>query len=269
MIKLTTAFPILALVALPLAACSDAAGPSESFGRTEQALSTPDTTHTNVGSIVAYNAAGNLRQVCSGILIAPTVFLTAGHCTSDPRLAAGAKITFDPVVTNAAAIVTGTAHTAPDYSPSHYNLNSDSHDVGVITLDTPVTDRAPAALPTATFLSKLRPAPGTPITVVGYGRDQDGTTGGGVTYVNDMTRDVGTIKFRARSNGYIVADQVKADGACFGDSGGPDFLTVNGVEQLIAISVVVNGYDCNQMAWLYPLDGASTRAFLSGYVTLP
>ena len=51
------------------------------------ALSTVDTIHTGVGLIVVRFPDGNLWAgdahgiTCSGILIAPKVFLTAGHCT--------------------------------------------------------------------------------------------------------------------------------------------------------------------------------------------
>ncbi len=96
--------------------------------------------------------------------------------------------------------------------------------------------------PTAGWLDAQRPAPATPIVAVGYGVDQDGASGGAMTYVNDRTRDVGTILFRAKT-AFVVADQVKRDGVCFGDSGGPDFMTSNdGTEQLVALSVVVNAY---------------------------
>ena len=40
--------------------------------------------HPYVGLMVADDANGNPLFRCSGALIAPTVFLTAGHCTAAP-----------------------------------------------------------------------------------------------------------------------------------------------------------------------------------------
>jgi V8-like Glu-specific endopeptidase len=257
---------LLAAAVMVLCACN--AGGLDDAATTTSRLTALDTTHVNAGALVYHNAAGHLRQACSGILISPTVFLTAGHCTSDPRFATSAAVTFDQSVTDASPIITGTAHTSPDYDPSHYNINSDMHDVGVVTLDAPVTDRAPAALPTANLLDAVHAAPGTPVTAVGYGLDQDGTSGHNVAYVTDRTRQSGTLKYRALT-AWIMVDQVKADGACFGDSGGPDFMTINGQEQLVALNAVVNGFDCNEVAWLYRLDRPAERAFLSSYVAVP
>ena len=56
----------------------------------------PDgTNHPYVGMMEALNANGVPLQVCSGSLVAPTVFLTAGHCVTHPA-AARAAIWFAP-----------------------------------------------------------------------------------------------------------------------------------------------------------------------------
>src|SRR2546428_712672 len=122
-----------AIIAVALAAC----GVNLSYGTSFEALSTPDTTHTNVGAVVRYNAAGNLRQVCPGILVSPTVFVTAGHCTSFPPVASNPLVTFSDTVDNSAVVLHGTAYTDPGFpgTPATYNINDDSHDVGVIVLD--------------------------------------------------------------------------------------------------------------------------------------
>jgi trypsin len=51
--------------------------------------------HPYVGFMEALDANGVPLQACSGSLVAPTVFLTAGHCVSHPA-AARAAIWFDP-----------------------------------------------------------------------------------------------------------------------------------------------------------------------------
>jgi V8-like Glu-specific endopeptidase len=259
---------VLGAVVFASVGCGAQSAGTEEIRHTSEALINVDTTHVSAGAIVHRTSAGHLEELCSGVLISPTVFLTAGHCTIDSRIANGPSVTFDLTVTDSSPIITGTAHTDPALDLGAYNINNDSHDVGVIVLDTPVTDRPPIALPTADLLTQLHADPRTPITAVGYGIDQNGTNGHNVSYNNDQTRDWGTLEYRALTTN-IQADQVKANGVCFGDSGGPDFMTINGHEQLVALNVVVNSYDCNQTAWLYRLDESATRAFLGQYVTLP
>jgi hypothetical protein len=58
-------------------------------------------------------------------------------------------------------------------------------------------------------------------------------------------------------------------GACFGDSGGPDFLPVNGKLILMAITSVGGDYVCRATSGNYRLDTATARDFLKNFVTLP
>src|SRR5688572_26477842 len=49
--------------------------------------------HPYVGLMIAQDAAGNPLWRCSGTLLSPTIYLTAGHCTEAP--AAHVEIWFD------------------------------------------------------------------------------------------------------------------------------------------------------------------------------
>jgi hypothetical protein len=63
------------LCALALAACLAPAIGAITYG-------TPDgNAHPNVGLLVARIGTG-FFAICSGTLVSPTVFLTAGHCTA-------------------------------------------------------------------------------------------------------------------------------------------------------------------------------------------
>jgi secreted trypsin-like serine protease len=240
------------------------------WGSSAGALSTPDLTHSGVGALVFRRSNGTLWNLCSGALISPTVFVTAAHCTESAKYYASLPrlvgVTFDQTITTDSPVIPGTPISSPDYNPAAYNINNDSHDIGVVVLSEPVTGRAIYPLaPEGTFGAGNVKA-GSPITQVGYGVDQNGESGlpGQVT-TNDMTRDYGTAKFRA-ATAYLMADQVHSDGMCFGDSGGPGFMTIDGQEKIVGLGVVINGYDCNEVAWLYRVDSPATRAFLGQYV---
>lgn len=246
------------------------------------ALDNVDTTHLGVGTLVVRLLSGELFPDCSGTLIAPQVFLTAGHCTDavESWLNAGliqtAYVSFDSPFTQSASLVNITdLVTHPDYSPAVYNINSDTHDLGVVLLATPVYDRPITRLPSASLLDSLPLKPGTPVTAVGYGIDSNDVHGApspGFGYTDTGFRASGTLSYRALAPAFIMVTQLAnqgSDNMCFGDSGGPDFVQVNGQEQLVAINVVVNSYSCEEVAWLYRLDTPQARAFLGQYVALP
>src|SRR5512145_233928 len=79
--------------------------------------------HPYVGLMVAQDAKGTPLWRCSGTLIAPDLFLTAGHCTESP--AAHVEIWFDADVESGIpgngyprrGQVGGTPYTHPDYDP--------------------------------------------------------------------------------------------------------------------------------------------------------
>ena len=118
--------------------------------------------HPYVGLMVAQDADGNPLWRCSGTLISPTLYLTAGHCTEAP--AAHAEIWFDADVQ--AGIpgngypnngdVGGTPHTHPQYDPDAFYL----FDLGVVVLDQPVAMAEYGKLPELDQLDSLSPKRG-------------------------------------------------------------------------------------------------------------
>ena len=110
--------------------------------------------HPNVGAL-------DLRPIgfpipCSGTLVSPTVYVTAGHCTNflESRGITQARVTFDPVVSDTARFYTGALHTNPGFFTGSA---SDPGDIGVVVFPTPIQGITPAPLPPAGFLGQLGP----------------------------------------------------------------------------------------------------------------
>jgi hypothetical protein len=244
------------------------------------ALSTVDTIHTGVGLIVVQFPDGNLWAgdahgiTCSGILIAPKVFLTSGHCTQgvqswlDQGFITAVYITFETHFVPDALLVKVNGIVTYPFSGMGSN---DPHDLGVLLLDTPVTDRSSTPLPAVGLLNELHLSPHTLVTSVGYGMDTNNVHGHPI-YTNTLTRSMGSLSYQSITPAYVNVSMLANQGydnICFGDSGGPNFVQVNGVEQLIAINMSVNSASCEQQGTLYRLDTPSAREFLSQFVTLP
>src|SRR5207302_1623263 len=104
--------------------------------------------HPEVGLLVAVVPGAGLQPVCSGTLVAPTVFLTAGHCTA-PLAGAGVTrlyVTFDPQPDLLAAPLLAASSWTTD--PQFGHDRADLHDLAVVLCAAPAPV-APAALPHA------------------------------------------------------------------------------------------------------------------------
>ena len=77
--------------------------------------------------------------------------------------------------------------------------------------------------------------------------------------------------FHSLNGGYLRLSQNPSTGnggTCFGDSGGPNFLNVDGVRTLVAITITGDSV-CRSTNVDYRLDTVSARAFLAPFVSLP
>lgn len=234
--------------------------------------------HPNVGSMVLHVPGEGLFQWCSGTLISETVFLTAGHCTApvDSVLASipGAEmlVTFDPTISEGGTFYTGTWHTHPDFDSGGL---SDAFDVGVIVLDqSPGIE--PASLPTAYLLDELKDSKvlkNTRFTVVGYGTVRETNTTGPHGFLDNLDRNRAEQGFNALTKAwlYLPMNQTTGDGGtCYGDSGGPHFIHLDGVETDIVVSLTSLGdIPCVASDKTYRVDTDSARSFLAQFVTLP
>ncbi len=207
--------------------------------------------HPMVGALVY---AGEPQ--CSGTLIAPRVFLTAGHCTAylpSSRVDVTLSESLDPGTWTLRA---GTAVTDPLFGHDRADL----HDLAVVVLDEPAAGVAPASLPAAGSLDRLGKSD--TFTNAGYGFSDRITGGGTPRWVYDGLRRVSTSPFGTTTKTLLKLP----GGVCFGDSGGPRFLGSS-----TTIAAVTSGGDqaCSGMSWSTRLDTAGARAFLSSYVPLP
>jgi Trypsin len=140
--------------------------------------------HPYVGAYVATVEGWKLRPVCSGTLISPRVFLTAGHCTDllmkeelptyvsfDPTYKPGASdVTKATPYTHPRFCIPGDiAESAPPGRPEIVGtLPRDfRYDVGVAVLEEPVRMSTYGALPDAGLVNTLKE--GQRLTTVGYG----------------------------------------------------------------------------------------------------
>lgn len=240
-----------------------------------------DTTnaYSNVGAyIVKSPTTGNIFPICSGTLIAPNVFLTASHCTVffeqdlAPRgftayVSFDKSIPFGELTTNKTKLIR-VIHTVTN--PDFNQAQSDSGDIGVLILASTPKDVRAATLPGCGLLDDLSSQNGlhgAVFTAVGYGV-QNRVVGGGVPFFQDMNpipRMFAFSSFHSLNGGYLRLSQNPSTGdggTCFGDSGGPNFLTVDG-QQLLAAITITGDQVCRATNVDYRLDIQSASDFLA------
>ena len=236
-------------------------------------------TFSNTGAfIVKSPTTGQIFPICSGTMITPEVFLTASHCTIfyeqdlAPQgftafVSLDASIPFGPSTSNKTKLLQ-VAHVVTN--PNFNQSQSDSGDIAVLILQRRVTGVTPAILPSCGLLDQLAAQNGlknSVFTAVGYGV-QNRVVGGGIPFhqdLNPIPRMFAFSSFNSLNGGYIRLSQNPATGnggTCFGDSGGPNFLAVNG--QLILAAITITGDSvCQSTNVDYRTDTPSAQRFLA------
>jgi hypothetical protein len=219
--------------------------------------------HPYVGLVVFYDAAGNPTHRCSGTLLSPTVFLTAGHCTVDT---ASAQVWFDETVIPSArgyptrGGVTGTPYTHPSFVWSLPNTS----DVGIVVLKKPVST-GNGVLPALGALDALASERGkqeVTFTVVGYGLQEIKPV-----ELAERTRLQATVRIvnlrSALTDGYNIHHTNApgtGGGTCFGDSGGPVFSGTSNV--IVGITSFGLNENCVGAGFAYRTDIANAQDFI-------
>ncbi len=229
------------------------------------------TKHPAVGALLDVGQNGNLYAYCSGTLISPTVMLTAAHC--DPVDPTNVNVTFEPNAASATTLHNGVFIPHPQYGPAQ----NDPHDIAVIVFDQAITGITPAQLPTLRLFDTLKAnglLKGAHYTAVGYGGQERNFDGKGQPIIAyEDTREWSVQTFSALNPSWLRLSQNQAtgdSGACYGDSGGPNFTGSGDSESnVIAGTTITGDMQCVATNVIYRLDTPSAREFLQDFVTLP
>ncbi|MBO9523898.1 MAG: trypsin-like serine protease [Nocardioidaceae bacterium] len=250
---------------------------------------TPDgDDHPNVGLILAYSEDGN-RYRCTATLVREDLLLTAAHCTDG--VVGKMLVTFDSEIWNSptpppvspfptadpavgyttaqlqdAGFESGDAHTHPNYSD--FTDVRNWNDVGVVTLDEPVTDIEPAAIAGLNTLDGIKASnlSKTLFRAVGYGTEVRKPDAGPqkpapmsyplIRRWVDMPGQKLTPQI-LQTNGNDK-DPRGTGGTCFGDSGGPVFYQ----GKIVAVTSYGLTQNCRYLGGYQRVDIAAAQDWL-------
>jgi hypothetical protein len=229
--------------------------------------------HPYVGLFIA-EVDGAPAWRCSGALISPTVFVTAGHCTIG---ADGAQLWFETDVQNQPGRagypfegeVTGTPFTFPPYDDDAFYL----YDLGVVVLDDAVELDRYASLPAVGELDTLDPGrKRATVTAVGYGLQgvvpelqAELTRYRADLMVVDTTGVVGmrqTFADLPGTGSFTVSGDAAHGGTCFGDSGGPMLIG----DTIVGVNSFGLNANCAGVGGAYRIDKATDLEWIEGFV---
>jgi trypsin len=234
-------------------------------------------TFANTGAFIVKAPDGQIFPICSGTMITTNVFLTASHCTLffEQDLAPAGYVAFVSLdgsipfgtLTSNKTNLLPVAHVVSN--PNYNQTASDSGDIAVLILQRAVRV-TPAKLPSCGLLDQMSAQNGLKsavFTPVGYGL-QNRVTGGGTPFFQDrnpVPRMFAFSGFNSLNGAQLHLSQNPSTGnggTCFGDSGGPNFLTVNGQQLIVAITITGDSV-CRSTNVTYRLDIASAQGFLA------
>lgn len=242
-----------------------------------------DWEHPFVGLVYFEITSGVFR--CSGTLIAPTVVLTAGHCTEEfGEASTRSWVTFDEEVVIPDHVlqlpddefgdwldgqdnfIKGTGVPHPLYDD--YSAFPLVYDIGVVVLEEPVTHLGFGRLPDGNMLDGLRGQAKRDFHVVGYGLQ------GLVNpfFGADRARYKADVRLVETKSAFTAKGLASAKftnnpgggtgGSCFGDSGGPVFRSDD-----VIVAIVAFGFTpCIGVDYQYRVDIDDSLSFLAQFM---
>lgn len=221
--------------------------------------------------MVALNANGDPMGRCSGTLVSPRHYLTAGHCTFG---AARVTIWFDADVDAGrpgngypfTGQVGGTPYTHPLYPTASFVVN----DVGVVVLDNDFGAPPYATLPRVGDLDRMARQRGkqdVTFTAVGYGLQKSFPDAASWQTQSDRVRMLATphllqINVPGFTGDFsvLLSNNASTGGTCFGDSGGPNFIGNTSVVGGVT-SYGING-NCAGTGGVFRMDTTNVQDWL-------
>jgi V8-like Glu-specific endopeptidase len=273
----TPAFALAIVASLTLSACDTAVSTQALLAPTDHASlithGTPDGTDHPAVVLIVMDVDGSPAFRCSGTLLAPTIVVTAGHCTGEPGEFSAMRVFTEADVENGNnnypfagpnTIEAKAWHSHPLFTEAAFFL----HDVGVIQLTARVTLAASAygVLPGVDQLDALKTKSSTIFTAVGYG----------VQRINSVKEVAEKIRMTAQphliqiNTGFtgpesmMLSNNASTGGTCFGDSGGPNYLGTSNVVAGVT-SFGLNG-SCGGTGGVFRLDRKDVVDFVAGYL---
>jgi len=203
----------------------------------------PDTAHPSAVFIKA--TVGSQTGYCSGVVVAPRVVLTAGHCTNLSGVTYQVFVGEDFRRPDAGTFVAVSEyHAHPSYSAA-----TNAYDVGVLITATDI-DTPPAPL------NRSPPAVGDTVSIVGYGQTIAGnaSTLGKRMVASTQLTAVSALDFTIQGTPSF----------CLFDSGGPSYLATDAGEAVAGIHFIVESAACNARAYDVRVDRIT--GFVDGYI---
>jgi hypothetical protein len=233
--------------------------------------------HPYVG-LAVFDVDGAPSHRCTGTLLSPTVFLTAGHCTDGTSVA---RVWFaEEVQGNAEYPFSGaTSYDGVTYTIPGFCIGCGGglpgfaqRDVGIIVLTEPVPTSVVSSygqLPEPGLVDRL---PSTaPVDLVGYGVQINERGGGRPVWTglrNRFQADARLVSGNFRHSAEFV--RVTANpgqgkgGTCFGDSGGP-VLTDEG-SIILAVNSYVTNNNCTGVTYSQRVDIPEVLAWIQSFL---
>lgn len=242
-----------------------------------------DYVHNYVGLIAYYDADNNFLWRCSGALINPTTFLTAGHCSdvADPNVdhaiiwfSQTGGSTYDPAT--GAAAVTGYPYSCIDTAENPcresstllnngftglQGIGQDNLDVGLAILDAPLYLDKYGSLADVGFLDSVAAQTGKPATFTASGYGVSGEKPAVVSLRERLMATLQLVNIGSRyengTNLHLSANPGDGKGGtCFGDSGGP--ILYDSTDIIVGVNSFVKNLVCAGSGFAYRTDTAET-----------